>query len=88
MCSANGTDIWTIVFHGEMAYQRFFSIKSGCLQGSILGPKFVNLVIDKLIVNLERSHLDCFVGNCFADTFAYFIIKFSKTIAVNVRFMH
>ena len=49
----------------------FFSIKSGFPQGAVFWTKFFNLVIDKLIVNLERICLGCFVGNCFAGAFTY-----------------
>ena len=73
---------------------KFFNIKSACPQDNILGPKLFNLVIDKLLVNLERFHLGCFVGNCFAGVFAYandIILLLSsprQLHPVNVRFMH
>ena len=70
MCFASGTEIWIVVFYGEIAYQSFLAL-SRLSSGSSLGPKFFNLVTDKLIVNLERSHLVCFVCNCFAGAFAF-----------------
>ena len=48
-----------------------FDIKSGCLEGSILGQKLFNLVIDELFKRLEEAHLGYRVRSCFAGAFAY-----------------
>jgi hypothetical protein len=50
---------------------QMFSVMSGCPEGSILGPKFFNLVMDKLLLCLHDSKLGCYVGQCFAGAFAY-----------------
>ena len=49
----------------------YFDIKSGCAQGSILGPKMFNLVIDELLKRLEASHLGCRIGSAYAGGLAY-----------------
>ena len=52
-------------------YSEFFNVLSSIQQGSLLGPKFFNLVIDKLVELLENNKLDCHVGGEFAGAFAY-----------------
>ena len=49
----------------------YFDIKSDCPEGSILGPKLFNLIVDELLKRLEEAHLECKVESCFAGTFAY-----------------
>ena len=43
----------------------------GIQQGSLLGQKFFNLVMDKLLEFLENNKLGCHVGGAFAGAFAY-----------------
>ena len=50
---------------------QFFNVLSGIQQGSLLGPKFFNLVMDKLLELLENNKLGCYVGGEFAGAFAY-----------------
>ena len=50
---------------------QFLNVLSGIQQGSLLGPKFFNLVMDKLLELLENNKLGCFVGGAFACAFAY-----------------
>ena len=49
---------------------KYIDIKSGCPEGSILGPKLFSLVVDELLKRLEEAHLGCRVGSCFAGAFA------------------
>lgn len=49
----------------------YFSVLHGCPQDSILGPKFFDLVIIKLLLCLEQSGCCCRVGSCFARALAY-----------------
>ena len=49
----------------------YYNIKSSCAQGSILGSKSFNLVIDGLLNRLKRSQLGCKLGLCYAGAFAY-----------------
>ena len=48
-----------------------FNVLSGIQQGSLLGPQFFNLDMDKLLELLENNKLDCYVGGEFAGAFAY-----------------
>ena len=50
---------------------QFSNVLSGIQQGSLLGPKFFNLVMDKLLELLENNKLGCHVGGEFAGAFAY-----------------
>jgi hypothetical protein len=47
------------------------SVKSGVLQGSLLGIKFCNLVMDKLLNILQNSNLGCRLGGVFLGAVAY-----------------
>ena len=58
------------VYWGNECSQ-FFNVLSGIQQGSLLGPKFFNLVMDKLLQLLENNKLGCHVGGEFAGAFAY-----------------
>ena len=49
----------------------FFDVLSGCPDGSILGPKFFSIMMDKLLLDLEHSGLGCHIGRCFAGSLAY-----------------
>jgi hypothetical protein len=49
----------------------FFDVKSSCPEGSILEPKFFNLVVDGLLARLADSNLGCRVNSCFAGALAY-----------------
>ena len=49
----------------------FFDVLSSCPQGSILGPKFFSVVMDKLSLDLEHSGLGCRIGRCYAGSLAY-----------------
>ena len=49
----------------------YSDIKLGCPEGSILGPKLFNSVVDELNKRLEEAHLGCRVGSCFVGAFAY-----------------
>ena len=49
----------------------YFDIKSGCPEGSILGLKLFNLVVNELLKRLEEVHFGCRVGSCFAGAFRF-----------------
>ena len=49
----------------------YFNVLSGCPEESILGPKLFNTVMDKLLLELEKSGLGCYVDNSFAGVIAY-----------------
>ena len=49
----------------------YFSVLLVCPEESILRPKFFNMVMDKLLLELEKSGLGCYVGNSFAGVVAY-----------------
>ena len=48
-----------------------FSIGSGILQGSLLGGKFFNLMMDSVLQLLHKCGLGCHAGNVFAGALAY-----------------
>ena len=48
-----------------------FNVLSGIQQGSLLGPTFFNLVMNKLLELLENNKSGCRVGGEFAGAFAY-----------------
>ena len=56
----------------------YFNIKSGCAQGSILGPKLFNLVIDGLLNRLEMSQLGCKLG--FMLCWCFYVCKRNHSI--------
>ena len=49
----------------------FFDVLSGCPQGSVLGPKFCSIIMDKLLLDLEHSGLGCCIVRCYAGSLAY-----------------
>ena len=49
---------------------QFFNVLFGIQQGSLLGPKFFNLVMDKLLELFENNKLGCYFGGEFAGAFA------------------
>ena len=49
----------------------YFSVLLGCPVGGTFGPKFFNMVMDKLLFELEKSGLGCYVDNSFASVVAY-----------------
>ena len=68
----------------------FFDVLSGCPKGSILGPKFFSIVMDKLLLHLEHSELDCRIGRFFAGSLAYaddiINVVFCESFKANVAF--
>jgi hypothetical protein len=48
-----------------------FDIKSGVQQGSLLGPRLYNLIMDKLLLMLENSGLGCHIAGLFMGAVAY-----------------
>lgn len=48
-----------------------FSISSGVAQGSLLGGKFFNLVMDTVLHEMQEKRLGCHIDNVFAGAVAY-----------------
>ena len=62
---------------------QFCNVLSGIQQGSLLGPKVLNFVLEKLLELLENNKLGCYVGGEFAGAFAYaddFIVMSSSVM--------
>ena len=49
----------------------YFKVLSGTPQGSLLGGKFFNLTIDKLLLELDNLHLGCYINRKFSGAIAY-----------------
>ena len=48
-----------------------FNLERGVLQGSVLSPVHVSLIIDPLLKSLQSKELDPFIGNTFAGAFIH-----------------
>ena len=72
----------------ECKESEFFDVLSSCPEGSILGPKFFRIVMNKLLLDLEHSGLGCCISRCFAGSLAYAddIILMSSTVC-HIRLM-
>ena len=46
-------------------------VSNGVKQGSVLYPILFNMYFDVLLLNLQKSGFNCFIGNEFMDCFAY-----------------
>ena len=64
-CKLNDIVLWK----GKLSAS--FPIGSGILQGSLLGGKFFNLMINFVLQLLHKCGLGCHVGNVFADALPY-----------------
>jgi Reverse transcriptase (RNA-dependent DNA polymerase) len=53
------------------ARSQFFEVRSGVPQGSILGGKFFNMLLDKLLCTLDSSGFGCYINSVFAGALAY-----------------
>jgi hypothetical protein len=49
----------------------YFYVRSGVPQGSILGGRFFNMLMDKLLLTIENTELGCYVNSQFAGAIAY-----------------
>jgi hypothetical protein len=49
----------------------FFKVSSGVPQGSILGSKLYNMIMDNMLTMLDSSNLGCSIGGRFAGAIAY-----------------
>ena len=64
-CKLNDTVLWK----GKLSAP--FLIGSSILQGSLLGGKFFNLMMDSVLQLLHKCGLGCHVGNVFASAMTY-----------------
>ena len=66
---------WFCNMHASVKWKNVtsncFKIKSGVPQGSLLGGKLYNLIVDEILQILEKNHLGCYVGDKFAGAIAY-----------------
>ena len=48
-----------------------FGVKNGVKQGGVISPIFYCVYIDGLLLELQRSHVGCYVGQVFSGAYAY-----------------
>jgi hypothetical protein len=58
-----------VVWRGATSEE--FAVGFGLLQGSLLGGKFFNLMMDSVLCLLQKGHMGCHVDGVFAGAVAY-----------------
>ena len=64
-CKLYGTVVWNNCLSHK------FDIFSGIPEGSIIGPKLFNCIMNEILNALETSHLGCFVNSLYLGALAY-----------------